>query len=202
MDIRGIVKEIGYFETVRNLQYVDSRSEAVQRVLSEMPLPSESAEETISKCTEMIRKKRKKKIFFLTPEIALIEKLAEQPDGIETILIALPSDLDEEICGRIGNNRMKDMDIRLIKEPFFPEEFYPKNGLIAVSGFLAGDRTMVSGEVYRMTEHYSGFLGQKIFLPYVSLPFAERYDGWLEISPERFSGIAGREDGDLRKWSA
>ena len=127
MDIRGIVKEIGYFETVRNLQYVDSRSEAVRRVLSEMPLPSESAEETISKCTEMIRKKRKKKIFFLTPEIALIEKLAEHPDGIETILIALPSDLDEEICGRIGN----ESDERYgypsrSKNPFFRKSFIRK----------------------------------------------------------------------------
>lgn len=202
MDIRGIVKEVGYFETARNLCSISGSSEAAVRVSSDMPMPPEDAEDMLQRCADMILERKKKKVFFLTPEIALIEKLAACPGSVETVLIALSSDLDEDMCSRIGNNLMKNMDIRLIREPFFPEDLYPKDGLIAVSGFLAGERTMVSREVYRMTEHYGGFLGQKIFLPYVILASAERYDGWLEISPDRFSAIAGREEGEMRIWNA
>ena len=58
-----------------------------------------------------------------------------------------------------------------------------------MSGFLAGGRTMVSREVYRMTEHYGGFLGQKLFLPYADLQKTGKYDGWLEISHRKFHEV-------------
>ena len=76
--------------------------------------------------------------------------------------------MDPEMCERIGKKKSSEnrrYSADLCAEPFFPEDFSPKNGVIAVSGFLAGGRTMVSREVYRMTEHYGGFLGQRLFLP-------------------------------------
>ena len=128
MDIRGIVKEVGYFETARNLRSISGSSEAAVRVSSDMPMPPEDAEDMLQRCADMILERKKKKVFFLTPEIALIEKLAACPGSVETVLIALSSDLDEDMCSRIGNNLMKNMDIRLIREPFFPEDLYPKDG--------------------------------------------------------------------------
>ena len=47
---------------------------------------------------------------------------------------------------------------------------------------------MVLPETYRMIEHYnSGFWGKKVFVPYVELPDAVRYDEWLEICNEKIS---------------
>lgn len=200
MDIREAVKEVGYFETSLNLQPVRDNDDVAEKVSAYMPMPSGNTESLIDRCAERIFEKKKKKIFFLTPEIALIEKLAANPENIDTVLIAMPSDMEQEMRERITNNRLNTIDIQMIQEPFFPEDFTPKNGLIAISGFLAGGRTMVAGEVYRMAQHYRGFLGQKIFLPYVSLPNAERYDGWLEISSDIFNEIieeAEREEVDL-----
>ena len=46
---------------------------------------------------------------------------------------------------------------------------------------------MVLPDTYRMVEHYSGFLGKKVFIPYKELETAARYDGWLEVSQQRLS---------------
>ena len=189
MNIREIVKEVGYFETSLNLLPALGSADAAERIAADMPLPSADIGERIEAYAKGIAEKGKKKIFLLTPEIALIEKLAEYPENIESVLIVLPSDMDPEMCERIGKNLLKTVDIQLIREPFFPEDFSPKNGVIAVSGFLAGGRTMVSREVYRMTEHYGGFLGQKLFLPYADQQKTGKYDGWLEISHRKFHEV-------------
>lgn len=195
MDIREIVKEVGYFETCLNLLPVRDSSDVTEKVSAHMPMPSADMETFLSDCAKRIAEKGKQKIFFLTPEIALIEKLTKYAEKIETVLVAIPSDMEEDMRERISDNRLGALNVQMIQEPFFPEGFSPKNGLIAISGFVIGDRTMVSKEVYRMAEHYRGFLGQKIFLPYVSLHSAERYDGWLEISSEIFNEIIERKEG-------
>ena len=59
--------------------------------------------------------------------------------------------------------------------------------MIVISGYLGGDRAMILPDIYRMAEHYSGFLGKKVFVPYRELDAAIRYDGWMEISKQRLS---------------
>ena len=197
MDIREIVKEVGYFETSLNLLPVMDSREAKERISGDMPMPFEDIEERIKGFAKKIAEKGKKKIFLLTPEIALIERLTEYPQNIESVLIALPSDMEDDMRERIERNLLKTIDVQLIREPFFPENFSPKNGIIAVSGFLTGGRLMVSKEVYRMAEHYGGFLGQTVFLPYAELESTERYEGWLEISPGIFNEIMQRQRKDV-----
>lgn len=46
---------------------------------------------------------------------------------------------------------------------------------------------MVLPDTYRMVDHYSGFLGKKVFIPYKEIDAAIRYDGWLEVSQQRLS---------------
>ena len=65
-----------------------------------MPLPSADIGGRIEAYAKGIAEKERK-IFLLTPEIALIEKLAEYPENIESVLIVLPSDMDPEMCERI-----------------------------------------------------------------------------------------------------
>lgn len=48
---------------------------------------------------------------------------------------------------------------------------------------------MVLPETYRMIDHYSGFLGKKVFVPYVELEDAVRYEGWMEVSRDRFNTV-------------
>ena len=118
MNIREIVKEVGYFETSLNLLPALGSADAAERIAADMPLPSADIGERIEAYAKGIAEKGKKKIFLLTPEIALIEKLAEYPENIESVLIVLPSDMDPEMCERIGKNLLKTVDIQLIREPF------------------------------------------------------------------------------------
>ena len=48
---------------------------------------------------------------------------------------------------------------------------------------------MVLPETYRMIDHYSGFWGKKVFVPYVELADAVRYDGWMEVGSDKISMI-------------
>lgn len=59
--------------------------------------------------------------------------------------------------------------------------------MLVISGYSGGDRAMVLPDTYRMVEHYSGFLGKKVFTPYKELNAAARYYGWMEISRQRLS---------------
>ena len=129
MNIREIVKEVGYFETSLNLLPALGSADAAERIAADMPLPSADIGERIEAYAKGIAKKGKKKIFLLTPEIALIEKLAEYPENIESVLIVLPSDMDPEMCERIGKNLLKTVDIQLIREPFFRRIFLRKTAL-------------------------------------------------------------------------
>ena len=75
----------------------------------------------------------------------------------------------------------------ILEEPYFPQSFFPGNGLMVICGYAAGNRPMVLPDTYRMAEHYSGFLGKKVFVPYKELENAARYDGWLEMNQQRFT---------------
>ena len=54
--------------------------------------------------------------------------------------------------------------------------------MIVVCGYTAGGRMMALSDTYRMVEHYKGFLGKKVFVPFKELDTAVRYDGWMEVS--------------------
>ena len=60
--------------------------------------------------------------------------------------------------------------------------------MIVISGYLGGGRPMVMHDTYRMVEHYSGFMGKKVFVPYLELDTAARYEGWMEINQQRLNG--------------
>ena len=126
---------------------------------------------------------------FLTPELALIEHLAALYPGQEAIMV-VSSGMESDIRARLWNNLPKHMRTSLLDEPFFPNEFYPQNGIIVACGYLAGGRAMVLPETYRMIDHYvGGFYGKKVFVPYTELAEGARYGGWLEVSADKFNQI-------------
>lgn len=181
MDILKTVKEIGFFETGYNLTQVPKTDSLIRRIERDMPFPGESFVSEISAIPEYLKSLGKSKYLFLTPEIALIERLSIPGPEAEAIIV-IPSDMDGESVERLSNNLPSNMTVSLLQEPCFPDPFLPYNGVIVACGYMAGSRPMVLQETYRLINHYCDFHGQMIFIPYVTLPNAVRYYGWLEAN--------------------
>lgn len=186
MDMQKIAREIGLFETGINLSKVCNSTNVIQKVGASMPLPDEDIVDRIPQIAAWLHSFGKSKYMFLTPEIALIEEMSKLSNQ-EEVIIAIPCDLEEEAKERLRNNLPRNIEVTILEEPYFPQSFFPGNGLMVVCGYAAGGRPMVLPDTYRMVEHYSGFLGKKVFIPYKDLETAARYDGWLEVSQQRLS---------------
>lgn len=187
MDMQKTAREIGLFETAVNLAKVSNSADVIQKVGASMPLPDEGIGFRVRQVAEWLLSFGKSKYMFLTPEIALIEEMGKQSNSKTEVIIAVPCDLDMEAKERLNNNLPHGVVATVLEEPYFPQSFYPGNGMIVISGYMGGDRAMVMPDTYRMVEHYSGFLGKKAFVPYKELDVATRYDGWMEISQQRLN---------------
>lgn len=186
MDIQKTAREIGLFETGINLSKVCNSADVLQKVGASMPLPDENITDQLSEIAAWLIGFNKSKYMFLTPEIALIEEMSKLSNKSE-IIIAIPCDLEEESKERLRNNLPRGITVTALEEPYFPQSFFPGNGLIVVCGYSADGRPMVLPDTYRMVEHYSGFLGKKVFIPYKELDIAARYDGWMEVNQQRLN---------------
>lgn len=187
MDMHKTAKEIGLFLTAINLATVMNSPDVQDKVGASMPLPDSDTERKVSNIVKWLVGFGKRNYMFLTPEIALIEELLKQTDDKAEITVTVPCDLDQEIKERLQNNLPHGATVELLEEPHFPANLYPRNGMIVTCGYLGGDRQMVMADTYRMVEHYSSFLGKKVFIPYVELSSATRYDGWMEIIQDRIT---------------
>lgn len=186
MDILKTVREIGFFETGCNLVEVINSKDVQVKAGAVMPLPDPTLTDSILDIAEWLAAFGKKKYMFLSPEIAIIDKLADRTPDNEAIIL-IPCDMGQEVRNRLGGNIPKVMNVSLLEEPYFPEAFYPGNGIMVICGYLAGGRMMVLPETYRMFDHYCGFWGKKVFVPYVELSDAVRYDGWMEVRDDKIS---------------
>ena len=186
MDLRRTAREIGLFETGINLSRVAGSADVRKKAGALMPLPDSGIADRVPGIAAWLRSFGKTKYMFLTPEIALIEELAKEPRGEEAVIV-LPCGLEDEAGDRIRANLPRGMEVALLEEPYFPEGFYPQNGMIVVCGYSAGGRAMVLPDTYRMAEHYRGFWGKKVFIPYRELGTAVRYDGWTEVGRQRLT---------------
>ncbi len=187
MDMQKTAREIGLFEIAINLAKVINSADVIQKVGASMPLPDEDIGVRVEQVAEWLLSFGKSKYMFLTPEIALIEEMGKRTNSETEVIIVVPCDLDQEAKERINNNLPHGVVVTVLEEPYFPQSFFPGNGMMVIGGYLGGDRAMVLPDTYRMVEHYSGFLGKKVFIPYKELDAATRYDGWMEISQQRLS---------------
>lgn len=189
MDMLRTVREIGFWETGHNLEKV-LRSDAVRRKAGEtFPLPDKGVADSIERLAVYLAGLGKRKYMFLTPEIAVIEKLAALDKRGSEALILVPCDMEIEVKERLRDNLPKEMKVSLLEEPYFPKDFLPGNGVLIACGYITGNKAMVLSETFRMIEHYREFRGKKVFVPYVEMEGGVRYTGWKEISTEKFSMI-------------
>lgn len=187
MDIQKATREIGLFETAINLAKVSNSADVIQKVGTSMPLPNEDIGIRVKQVAKWLCDFNKNKYMFLTPEIALFEEMSKLADTHMEIIIAIPCDLEQETKERLKNNLPRGITVTVLEEPYFPQSFFPKNGMLVICGYLGGNRALVLPDTYRMVEHYSGFFGKKVFVPYKELDVASRYDGWMEINHQRLS---------------
>lgn len=187
MDIQKTAQEIGLFETAINVSRVRESADVARKVGAAMPLPDANIAERAVRAARWLLSFGKRKYLFLTPEIALVEAMAELAPGRVEAIIVIPSDLEEEAKVRLKNNLPDGIAAPPLEEPYFPGGFLPKNGILVSCGYTAGERVMTLPDTYRMVEHYSSFPGRKAFIPYVELEQAAGYDGWIEISSKRFN---------------
>lgn len=187
MDMQKTAREIGLFESAVNLSGVSASADVIQKVGTSMPLPDEGIKDRVRSITKWLLGFNKKKYMFLMPEIAIVEEMSRQPGKAVEIIIAIPCDLDLESKERLKNNLPHDIKVAVLEEPYFPEAFFPRNSVMVISGYSGGNRAMVLHDTYRMVEHYSGFLGKKVFIPYVELTMSDRYDGWMEVGRQRIN---------------
>ena len=188
MDIMQVVREVGFYEAGRNLLLVGADRELRDKINESMPFPQETVTGGTYALTKWIISFNKNKYLFTTPEIRIIEQLAARIPDQEAIIL-VPCDLDTESRERIGGNLPVEMTVTLLDEPFFPQGFFPGNGMLIACGYLAGERPMVLEETYRLLAHYSGFLGKKLFIPYAVLNESVRYSGWMEMPATAFTSI-------------
>ena len=189
MDMLRTVREIGFWETGYNLEKV-LKSDAVRRKAGEtLPLPDKDVMDSIERIAAHLVELGKRKYMFLTPEIAVIEKLAALDNRGSEAMILVPCDMETEVKERLYDNLPGGMKVFLLEEPYFPKDFLPGNGVLIACGYITGDKAMVLAETYRMIDHYRDFRGKKIFIPYVEMEGGVRYTGWKEISTDKFSMI-------------
>ena len=187
MDIKKTAREIGFFETALNAETVGITDTLREKVGNTFPLPSGDTRSTCDSVAHWLISFNKQKYLFLTPEIALIEAMASGTDRNLEAIIMIPCDMDPEAEELLLNNLPRSMKVYTLKEPYFLDDFLPINGMIVACGHAAGDHLMVLPETYRMVEHYGNFMGQQVFVPYVTTAPANRYEGWIETSNEHFN---------------
>ena len=194
MDIQKTSREIGLFETALNLSKVCNSTEILEKVGNTFPIPSQSIANNIVDIAKWLLSFSKIKYMFYTPEIALAEIMGKINPSLE-IIFTIPCDMDTEVKDRLVNNIPKNISVSILEEPYFPENFLPGNGMCVICGYTGADRAMVFPDTYRMVEHYSDFKGKKAFVPYIKLAKGTRYDGWIELNPQRIS-VKWRENND------
>lgn len=194
MDLQKIAHEIGLFETACNLEkverniFIDTGHEFDANAIAadSMPLPGPDIRERTRAAARWLRNSGKSRLMFLAPETALIEQLTARPPEVIQVI---PASMDEETRERVCRNIPAGADVSQLQEPFFPTDFFPANGMIVITGYLAGERLMVPADTWRLVEHYSGFRGRFVFVPYAELPAAHRCEGWMELDADRVSTI-------------
>lgn len=188
MKIMKTVREIGLFEEAINLSEVLGSNGIAEKVGAEMPLPSTDIREDVKEIASWLLAFNKKRYVFLTPEIALIEEMANQTDrSIEAIIIA-PSDMDDESRERINNNmpRFDSVLVTIIEEYSFGM-IYPSEAMFVTCGYECGGRMIVMTDTERLVQRNACFNGKIAFIPYVSISMYYRCNGWIEVRTSKMT---------------
>lgn len=187
MNIMTTIAEIGIMETCRVAAKYPKEA-AILR--SHLPAAETSyIEKRISQITQTIICLEKDKLFLLTPEIALLESLANM-GWMGTALLAIPYNMDHESKERLANNIPPAISTQLVAESAYPASFRPDNGVIVCAGMAPeGYRPYILPSSCRMMGMYRMFHGHRYLL--ACFPKEERVPeyGWSYAESDFFTGV-------------
>ena len=192
IDIKSNINETGIVETLCVLHNHASDPEIMIDASFHLPVPKDDIHNKLNSIVESLAGLKKKKLLFLTPEIAVIERL-DTIECIEEVIICLPSDYEEDTYERIFNNKPivfdgKPVDIKItfIKENEVPLDFTGNNAAIVVFGFCDDERALILNYNYRMMERYKAFYGYKILVSCGNHMSSARPVNWTPINTHEF----------------
>ncbi len=184
-NIENNIAETGVIETLCVLHKHKKDAEVITNASLFLPIPDDSIHDKLNNIVESLIKLKKERLLFLTPEIAIIERLGNIKDVTE-VIVCLPSDYDEETYERIFKNKPVGMKITFIKENEVPLDFTGNNAAIVAFGFCDNERAIVLNYNYRMMERYKSFYGYKILVSCGDNMSNARPVGWTPINIDAF----------------
>lgn len=185
IDIKSNINETGIVETLCVLHNHASNSEIMNDASLHLPIPEDNIHKKIVGIVNSLAGLNKKRLLFLSPEIAIIEKL-NVFECIEEIIVCLPSDYDEYTYERIFNNQPAGIKITFIKENEVPLDFTGNNAAIVTFGFCDIERALILNYNYRMMERYKAFYGYKILVSCGNHMSNARPIGWTPVNTYEF----------------
>lgn len=189
MNLQRTIAEIGLMEIGRVVARFTERNEPSPFLPVMKP---EEMERQIEKLALEIVGLNKKHLFMLTPEIALLESLADNNwDGL--IIIAIPFDAEIESSDRIQANIPRGINVNFIREGEFPGDYFiPESSALLCGGFTVhGIQYKILPSSFRMMSLYKQFAGDRIlvsaFPPEADIPEL----GWDNADSDFFTNRVG-----------
>ncbi|MDR1703919.1 MAG: hypothetical protein LBS19_04435 [Clostridiales bacterium] len=187
MNIAPVLSEIGVLSVCLAVSRYPGAYYAVSSYLPAI-MPDEVLAR-IKAFTDNIVKENKSVIFFISPEIALLESLARANWEGEAV-IAVPMDLDEESRARVYANIPDGIRTRFVHEGSYPASFRPDNGVIICPGIVPnGGRHYIIPACCRMMSLYRVFQGERILLSCFLAPCPVPQNGWTYAEFDFFNRI-------------
>jgi len=180
-NIENNVTETGILETLCILNNHKSDYEIISNASLYLPIPRDDIHSKVDEIVDNLCRLKKEKFLFLTPEIAIIEKLCNT-DTVKEIFVCLPSDYNEETYERIFNNKPSGIKVTFIKENEIPLNFTGNNAAIIGFGFCDKERAIILNHNYRMMERYKSFYGYRILVSCGKDMSNSRPIGWTPIN--------------------
>jgi len=180
-NIRNNITETGVVETVATLAKYSDVEEIMDRAAIYLPMPEKEDISDAERIACSLCALGKKCLVFLTPEIAVMEKLAKY-GTVKQVIICLPSSCDEETARRIGANMPWGVEVSFIRENEIPKDF----DAIVAFGFYDGDRGLILGSNYRMMERYKAFYGSRVLVNCGRNAACCRPVGWAPVNVHEF----------------
>jgi hypothetical protein len=192
MNITATLSEIGILATVR---VIAKKSGFTPTIVAQLPKADTAyCELRIREFTDFIIKSEKRALFFMSPEIVILEELAlSKWDG--TAIIAIPFDLDEESQIRIFANMPDGIRTTFINEGAYPSTFRPDNGAIICPGIIPnGYRQYITHVCCRMMSLYRIFQGDRILFSCFPQATVVPELGWSYAEYDFFNRIMGESE--------
>lgn len=186
-NIRSGYMEFGLIETLKVLSKYISETDIIDDCCKFIPIPETGSFKNLENIKKSIGKLEKKRLLFLTPEIALIEEIKDV-SFVEDIIVCIPSEMDNETVERIANNIPSGIKTSLIREHEISllRPFRPDNAAIVVFGFCDGTNALITDYNYRMMEYYDSFCGKKVLVSCGNGVTNQRPSGWIPVKAHDF----------------